>query len=179
MMSSISPEKLSSIHVEAATPTFTDYQTIHQEQERQRYPGQTHKPATSDPWKQKGKLWLAFFLFSGLGYWLMGPGKWLGWAFITLLFTGIGLLYQLFEYRRAYRLVSAQSHPSGFQVSQDGVKLSFQRGEVFYPWSEFYRIQHIEPWLLLYTSVEHNYYLDMRRIPRPATSADLLALLPA
>ncbi|WP_157547621.1 hypothetical protein [Hymenobacter sp. DG25A] len=177
-MTSISPERLLSIHVEAATPTFADYQTIHQEQERQRYPNQTRKPATSDSWKQKGKLWLAFFLSSGLGYWLMGPGKWLSWAFLTLFFTGIGLLYQLYEYRKAYRQISARLHPSQFRVSQNGVKLTFPRGEAFYTWSEFYRIQHLSPWLLLYTSVEHSYYLDMRRIAPPATSADLLALLP-
>ncbi|MBD2715577.1 hypothetical protein KBK19_11065 [Microvirga sp. STR05] len=44
-------------------------------------------------------------------------------------------------------------------------------------WQKFYRIRHIESWVLLYPNQEFCYYLDLRNVQPPATASQVLNLL--
>ena len=93
------------INLPATPPTFPEYQLIHQTQQRQRYPelAAKQKPATSDPWKRKVALWLGLLGATVGGSVTLKPNGWFGNVLFFSLFTGLGLLYQWREYRRAFR----------------------------------------------------------------------------
>ncbi|TGE08087.1 hypothetical protein [Hymenobacter fodinae] len=167
------------IHIAPHSITFTDYQAIHQLQQRQRYPGQAApKPVTSDYWRKKGQLWIGSVASMGAAYWGLGPGKWLAAAIVVTMFTGLGLTHQWFEYRRAFRQ-HAQSQPAtGFELTADTVIIRQGSHCRTVRWQDFYSIQHVSDWLLLYTSVEHCYYLNLQQVQPPNTAADVLGLLP-
>ncbi|MCB2377707.1 hypothetical protein LGH70_08950 [Hymenobacter sp. BT635] len=174
MLTSVVPP----IEVAPSTVSFADYQAIHQEQQRRRYPAQpAPKPETADPWKVKAQRW-AYVLAAGAFtiYWTRSV-SWLGWALLITIFMLLGLLHQWWEYRQAYRQGPDKQLPTSFVADTHGIHIT-QNGRRFYRWNEFYSIQAVQHWLLLYTSVEHCYYLDLNQIEPPATAADLLALLP-
>ncbi|WP_139923967.1 YcxB family protein [Hymenobacter sp. DG01] len=168
-----------SLRLPATPPTFAEYQLIHQTQQQRRYPDRpnSRRPATSDSWKQKVQLWLAGVFGGSLYFWLQGPGAWLAWALLTTLLTGLGLLHEWWEYRKAYREYQLRPVPTGFQLKAEGLVVEQATTRQFYPWSSFYRILHLDDLLLFYTSIEYCFYLDLRRVPPPATPADVLNLL--
>lgn len=175
----MSPHTDSSIHFPATPPTFREYQLIHQTQERQRYPQRTNppKPATSDPWKRKARLWLGL-LGAVVGYCIwFGPAGDIGYMLMTTLFTALGLLYQWGEYRRAFREYKRQPQPLGFRISAAGLAVQWPQGWQRLPWSELARVRQVNDWLLLYPGPDFCYYLDLRRVPPPHTATEVRALL--
>ena len=166
--------------VPATAPTFAEYQLIHQTQERQRYPAtkQARQPVTSDSWRQKLKLWLSLVGTTGLLYWLWAPKRLVGWALVMAVLTMLGLLYQRWEYWRAFREQQTRLKPESFELTEEGLLLHFPTGSsVFHRWESLYRIQDIGPWLLFYPGVDYCYYLDLRQLPAPLTVADVRALI--
>ncbi|MCR5886920.1 hypothetical protein LRS06_03840 [Hymenobacter sp. J193] len=167
------------MNVPSSPPTFAEYQLIHQTQQHQRNPDRLRKPDTSDSWKKKVQLWLTFTVSSGIISWSAGPKKWLGWALLAAIFTGLGLLHQWWEYRKAYRQFAAHLHPTGYLVRPKGVEVQWPGKTVYYRWMDFYRLQLIGEWLLLYTSVEDCYYLALTDLPDAEARQTLLSWLPA
>ncbi|UOQ74606.1 hypothetical protein [Hymenobacter cellulosilyticus] len=167
------------IHVAPTAVSFVDFQAIHQQQQRRRYPEQpTPKPETADSWKVKVQRWAAVVV-SGLagGLWF-GPGYRVTWLVLVTLFTVLGLAHQWWEYRRAYRQDPVRQRPTSFVVEQAGVHVTQNGMQRFFSWAGFYSVQPVGNWLLLYTSPEHCYYLNLDLVQPPATAAQVLALLP-
>lgn len=167
------------INLPATPPTFQEYQLIHQTQQRQRYPelADKQKPATSDPWKRKVWLWLGL-LGAAVGYCIwFGPAGGVGYLVLTTLLTILGLLYQWWEYRRAFRMYQKQPRPLNFQVSESGLAVQWPQGWQRLPWPSLARVQQISDWLLLYPGPDFAYYLDLRRVQVPYTAIDVLALI--
>jgi hypothetical protein len=168
-----------SIHIAPHRLTFTDYQAIHQQQQRQRYPNQvTPRPVTSDSWRKKGQLWLGSVASVGVAYSAFGPSKWLAAGVIVTVFTGLSLAYQWVEYRRAFRQYAQEQPATGFELGVNTVVILRENHHRVISWHEFYSVQHVSHWLLLYTSIEHCYYLNLLQVQPPATAADVLALVP-
>jgi RES domain-containing protein len=168
------------IHIAPAAVSFAEYQAIHQQQQRRRYPAQEHepKPVTSDPWKVKVQRW-AVLAATGVaaGYWLV-PGGWFSWLLTATVFTALGLAYQWWEYRQAYRQLPDRQQATSFAADTLGITVTQNGSSRFFRWTDFYDIQHVPGWLLLYTSVEHCYYLNLSLVQPPATVADMERLLP-
>ncbi|AHJ96562.1 hypothetical protein [Hymenobacter swuensis] len=168
-----------SIQLPATPPTFPEYQLIHQTQERQRYPelAAKQKPATSDPWRRKVQLWLGL-LAGAVGYciWFEPTGG-VGYLVIFSLFTGLGLLYQWWEYRRAFREYQQRPQPLGFRVSETGLAVQWPQGWQRLHWHSLTRVQQVGDWLLLYPGPDFAYYLDLRQVPEPYTAVDVLVLI--
>ncbi|MBT9394335.1 hypothetical protein KLP40_14285 [Hymenobacter sp. NST-14] len=169
----------SAILISATPPTFREYQLIHQTQERQRYPQRTNppKPAASDPWKRKARLWLALPGVAVVYCIWFKPAGGIGYMLMTTVFTALGLLYQGREYRRAFREYQRQPQPLGFRVSAAGLAVQWPQGWQRLPWSELTSVEQVNDWLLLYPGPDFCYYLDLRRVPPPHTTAEVLALL--
>ncbi|MBG8552162.1 hypothetical protein [Hymenobacter guriensis] len=167
------------MNVPSSPPTFAEYQLIHQTQQHQRNTNRPRKPATSDSWKKKFQLWLGFTLSSGTVYWIFGPKKWLAWALLAAILTGLSLLHQWWEYRKAYRQFAVRLHPTGYSVRSEGVEVHWPDQTAYYRWTDFYRLQLIGKWLLLYTSVEDCYYLTLTNLPNTEARQTLLSYLPA
>lgn len=167
------------INLPATPPTFPEYQLIHQTQQRQRYPelAAKQKPATSDPWKRKVALWLGLLGATVGGSVALKPNGWFGNVLFFSLFTGLGLLHQWWEYRRAFREFQAQPRPLGFRVSEAGLAVQWPQGWQRRPWHDLTRVQQVGDWLLLYPGPDFCYYLDLRRVPEPYTAVDVLALI--
>lgn len=173
------PSAAAPIHVAPSTVSFADYQAIHQEQQRLRYPGQQHepKPATSDPWKVKVQRWAAIVATGvAAGYWLR-PGGWFSWLLTATVFTVLGLAYQWWEYRQAYQKMPDKQQATSFTAESHGITVTQNGHSRFFRWADFYSIQRVPGWLLLYTSVEHCYYLNLSLVQPPATAADIEQLL--
>ncbi|MBT2556560.1 YcxB family protein [Hymenobacter sp. ISL-91] len=159
--------------IPATPPTFAEYQLIHQTQERQRHPNpESTRPVTSDPWSNwlKGALVLAgsfgFYSITGGGVVFMAFG---------VMMVGLGLLHQLWEYRRAFREQQARPQPESLEFSEAGLRLHYPLGTVFHTWDSLYRVREIGDWLLLYPDMEFCYYLNLQRLPEPLTAADVRA----
>ncbi|TGE25443.1 hypothetical protein E5K00_09715 [Hymenobacter aquaticus] len=168
------------VQVAPTAVSFAEYQAIHQEQQRRRHPAQeTPKPETADPWKMKVQRWAAVVAAGAAGSFWLQPKKLVGWLVLATVGTALGLLHQWWEYRRAYRQGPAQQASTSFAAEARGIYVEQAGKRRFYRWQEFYSIQPVGHWLLLYTSVEHCYYLDLNRIEQPATADELRALLPA
>ncbi|TGE29640.1 hypothetical protein [Hymenobacter metallicola] len=169
------------IRVAPTTVSFAEFQAIHQEQQRRRYPDDKRepRPATSDPWKVKVQRWAAIVATgAALGFWFR-PRAWVGWVVLVTVSSVLGLAYQWWEYRQAYRQRQAKQLPTSFVVEAAGVQVTTQgEGSRFFRWVDFYSIQQVPGWVLLYTSVEHCYYLNLERVQPPATAAQVLEVLP-
>ncbi|OWP63225.1 hypothetical protein CDA63_10245 [Hymenobacter amundsenii] len=160
--------------IPSTPPTFAEYQLIHQTQERQRHPSpEATRPVTSDPWPQwlKGALVLAgsfglSFASGGLAFMVLG-----------VVMVSLGLLHQLWEYRRAFRQQQARPQPKSLEFSEAGLRLHYPLGTVFHAWGSLYYVREIGDWLLLYPDVEFCYYLNLKRLPEPLTAADVRALI--
>ena len=170
---------VTSIQVAHCAVSFAEFQVIHQQQQRRRYPEQpAPKPETADPWKVKVQRWAALVATGiGGGLWF-GPRFWVIWLVVVTLFTVLGLAHQWWDYRRAYRQGTVRQRPTSFVVEQPGVQITQDGRSCFFSWTEFYSVQVIGSWLLLYTSVEHCYYLNAELVQPPATAAQVLDLLP-
>ncbi|GAB3227445.1 hypothetical protein GCM10027346_10810 [Hymenobacter seoulensis] len=165
--------------IPATAPTFSEYQTIHQLQQEKWHPANPNRrPNTSDSFRNKVKFWLASVTAGGALSYSFGNGKFLGWMMVATLFTGLSLLYQWWEYHRAYRTYAAKPKPTAFTLTAEGVRVEAQSGVQYYRWESFYRVQQIQDWILFYTSVEDCYYLDLRQVQLPTTPQDVLNLLP-
>ncbi|UOQ55359.1 hypothetical protein [Hymenobacter cellulosivorans] len=167
------------LEVAPCAVSFAEFQAIHQQQQRLRYPEQpTPKPETSDSWKVKVQRWAAVVV-SGLagGLWF-GPGHWVTWLVLVTLFTVLGLAHQWWDYRRAYRQGPVRQRPTSFLVEPPGVHVTQDGTQRFFSWAELYSVQIVGSWVLLYTSVEHCYYLNLELVQPPATAAQVLGLLP-
>ena len=185
------------IKVEWCAITAEDYQAIHSEQLSLRDGhGRTRKapiePAVAPPaveskppqpiWKRLCGWLIVIIVGAGLVYWFptqiaalfLGLVKYV--ILLTVLF-GASYLYTRRKYRDAYRQSPTAQHRACFEVWLDGVLVQQEGQQTYWPWNALYRIRRISYWLLLYTSVEDCYYLDLRQVQLPATSADLLALL--
>jgi hypothetical protein len=166
------------IIVDPTILTFTEYQAVHQEQQRRRHPSQaTPGPVTSDSWRKKGQLWVGSVLSMGASYWWLGSGRWFAGAVVVTVFTGLGLIHQWFEYRRAFRQHAKAQLATSFELNADTVVIQQENHHRTLGWRDFYSIQHVSDWVLLYTSVEHCYYLNLKQVQAPATAADVLSLL--
>ncbi|MBX0291982.1 hypothetical protein K3G63_16135 [Hymenobacter sp. HSC-4F20] len=167
------------ISLPTTPPTFQEYQLIHQTQQRQRYPelANQQKPATSDPWKRKVQLWLGV-LAGAAGYFIwFEPAGGVGYLLVFSVFTALGLLYQWWEYRRAFLQYQRRPQPLGFRVSEAGLAVQWPQGWQRLPWPTLTRVQQVGDWLLLYPGPDFCYYLDLRQVPAPYTAVDVLALI--
>ncbi|MCC2548144.1 YcxB family protein [Hymenobacter sp. BT175] len=166
------------IQIAPSTVSFTEFEAIHQEQQRRRYPElKAPKPASSDSWKGMFRRWAVLLVSSAtITYW--AGGNWFSWVVTATVFSVLGLLYQRWEYRRAFRQQPSVQQPTSFTVEPAGITVHESGGARFFRWTDFYRVEPVQHWLLLYTSVEHCYYLNLDLVQPPATRADLLALLP-
>ncbi|PJJ59179.1 hypothetical protein [Hymenobacter chitinivorans] len=169
-----------SIEVAPCAVSFAEFQAIHQEQQRRRYPDEKRepRPATSDPWKVKVQRWAAIVATgAALGFWFR-PRAWVSWVVLVTVSSVLGLAYQWWEYHRAYRQLPSQQQATGFTVEPPGVRITQGGSSRFFRWVEFYSIQQVPGWVLLYTSVEQCYYLNLALVQAPATAEQVLALLP-
>ncbi|UOQ82820.1 YcxB family protein [Hymenobacter sp. 5414T-23] len=108
----------------------------------------------------------------------MGLGSWFAGAVVVTLFTGISLAHEWVEYRRAFRQHAQAQPATGFELDANAVIIQQENHRRTLGWRDFYSIQRVSDWVLLYTSVEHCYYLNLTQVQTPATAADVLALLP-
>jgi hypothetical protein len=114
----------------------------------------------------------------GAGGWWLGLGNWVAGAVVVTLFTGLGLAHQWLEYRRAFRKHAQAQPTTGFELDAATVVILQGNHRRTVGWHDFYSVQHVSDWVLLYTSVEHCYYLNIKQVQPPATAAEVLALLP-
>ncbi|MCB2408309.1 hypothetical protein [Hymenobacter lucidus] len=180
-MPTLSTSTLSApIQVAPAAVSFADYQAIHQEQQRRRYPEQpASKSVASESWKMKAWRWVLvgaalFTVFS-----LVRPKQLVGWLILYAISTVLGLLHQWWKYRQAYRQLPDKQQATGFSAEPKGVTVTQAGRSRFFRWTDFYSIQQVPGWVLLYTSVEHCYYLKLSLVQPPATAADIERLLVA
>ena len=165
------------INLPATPPTFPEYQLIHQTQERQCYPELAHRrqPVTSER-RQVRTVAVALLVGTAVLYFLPLARPlvkiWLG-----LAVTAVALLYQWWEYRRAFRAYQEQARPLSFRVSETGLAVQWPQGWQRLSWHSLTRVQQVGDWLLLYPGPDFAYYLDLRRVPEPYTVVDALALI--
>ena len=164
------------MHLPATPPTFREYQLIHQTQERQRYPDQRRRPPVTSERQQVRMVGIA--LLVGLVVMYYVPVARIAVKMLVGLgVTGLGLLYQWWEYRRAFQEYQRQPQPLGYRVSETGLGVQWPQGWQRLPWSGLTRVRQVNDWLLLYPGPDFCYYLDLRRVPPPHTAVDVLALI--
>ncbi|MCA8829141.1 hypothetical protein [Hymenobacter pini] len=165
------------INLPAIPPTFQEYQLIHQTQQRQRYPelAQRRQPVTSE---RRQVRTVAVALLVGLvALYFLPLARPMVKIWLALAATGLGLLYQWWEYRRAFREYQAQPQPLAYRISEAGLAVQWPQGWQRLPWHSLTRVQQVGDWLLLYPGPDFAYYLDLRRVPEPYTAVDVLALI--
>ncbi|MBD2715567.1 hypothetical protein KBK19_11015 [Microvirga sp. STR05] len=171
-----------SITVSETQLSALEFTRIHQIQEQRRYPDAVRQrqiaplpsPAGWNYWWVAG--WILLLL---AGIWL-APELWqryLRLALFASLITVIGLLYQRYEYRKAFRQSPTAGLNTRFEVLETGIIVEHEGRFTTFLWREFYRIRHIESWVLLYPNQEFCYYLDLRNVQPPATASQVLNLL--
>ncbi|MET4106769.1 hypothetical protein [Hymenobacter sp. UYP22] len=165
------------INLPATPPTFPEYQLIHQTQQRQRYPEPAHRrqPVTSE--RRQVRTVAVAVLVGTVALYFLPLARPLAKFWLGLVAIGLGLLYQWWEYRRAFREFQAQPRPLGFRVSETGLAVQWPQGWQRLPWHSFTRVQQVGDWLLLYPGPDFAYYLDLRQVPEPYTVVDVLALI--
>lgn len=103
----------------------------------------------------------------------------------TPLFLGVGVGYGLLRFglvrwqlRRGYQQQAALQHPINFTLTDTEIIGQSMQGKFAGLWTDIRRAVWVgSDWLLLYPTETACYYLDLRRLPAPATAADVARLL--
>ncbi|MDU0371778.1 hypothetical protein ACFPAF_15350 [Hymenobacter endophyticus] len=181
------------INLPATPPTFPEYQLIHRTQERQRILGNaTPAPAAKSVLRHAvewlGCVVLVILLLKLLISDFNWP-EWWGWLLsgkpliaiavfwgVTLFANAVGALRRRRQYYCAFR-EQASSQPLSINIESVGITVQWPQDWQFLPWHSLTRVQQVGDWLLLYPGPNFAYYLDLRQVPEPYTSVDVLALI--
>ncbi|WP_177189806.1 hypothetical protein [Hymenobacter actinosclerus] len=123
-------------------------------------------------------VWLAGTLFTGpvtvLDFLQKEP---LGTLFI-LFFLLLPLL-TVWGTRRQYQASSLLQHAADYILSATGVGIRGPVVNADLAWPAFTRADRFGSWLLLQTSEQSAFFLDLEQVAAPANSADALAMIQA